>query len=125
VALLWLSLAAGFAVMLLELDASLFAEMEGFAWIFVGALAAIYAFFAALIFLVSRRKNWARIAVLVVAVVSLVSALAMAAIEDTGWTSYDTVSQLGFLALDGTALYWLFTGAGAAWFRKQKTQSPT
>jgi hypothetical protein len=39
---------------------------------------------------------------------------------DDEWTLSAATSQFGLVLLDGVALFWLFTGAGAAWFAKEK-----
>lgn len=81
-------------------------------------MAFVWAFWALLTFLVSRRHNWARIATLLFFIFNLAF-----------WVwDYETMSDrpgygLAFEFIDTVlttvALYWLFTGPGAKWFRRE------
>jgi hypothetical protein len=82
---------------------------------FLVMLAAGYLIYACLIVYASRRKNWARIALLVltVATVVLLFIPSLQVPEDTLWS---WASTIGILVLDALALYWLFVGVGGKWY---------
>ncbi len=75
---------------------------------------------AALIYLISRRHNWARIAYLVLAVVSLAGNASFPFSSEPWWS---TVLLAFIAACDLLALYWLFSGAGAQWYSSRETHS--
>ena len=120
--LLWVSLVLGFIVSLLQLDWP-FPSEDAFAWWFVAVVAFTYLFFAVLILLVSWRHNWARLLVLSITVIGALVMLIPWPGIDFDWNLSDLIAQIGLLALDGVALFWLFTGAGAAWFATKEKEA--
>ena len=76
---------------------------------------AIYAIWAAVIFAISKRKNWARVFALGFVALSFTAFIAWQEMRTGPW--WDYLSLGVWAVLDGTALYWLFTGDGRAWFR--------
>ena len=88
-------------------------EMKWFLWI---GIPITYGFFFALIYFISKRKNWARI---VLAVFELVGIVAVAWMWSEGYESDVSWGETGLMMLDLLALYWLFTGAGARWFKEK------
>lgn len=121
VILLSVSLIAGVIVGALEFDSTLFSEMDDFMGWFVAMALGTYILFGILIFLVWRRHNWARVLILVLTVVgAIILFIPWPGIEADPWTVPEIASQVGFFLLDGVALFWLFTGAGAAWFARKK-----
>jgi len=114
--LLWVSLAlvaASAIPVYLEPVPSDFPTPVWSLWV---VLAAVWLFWGLLIFLVSRRHNWARIAVLVLYVAGL-----GVWVWDPSPILELPVYSLAIEVIDtliyALALYWLFTGAGALWFR--------
>ena len=119
--LLSISLVLGVIAVLVEFDASLFGEGDEFLWWVLGLSFVTYIFLGALIYLIYRRRNWARIVLLLFFLAGAAITLYPWPGTDDYWTMPVAVSQLGLLLLDGVALALLFTGAGAAWFaRKQE-----
>lgn len=79
-------------------------------------LSAIVGFNAYLIFLVSRRKNWARIALLIITV--LVAGAVLAWPPEIGSDPWWSVLLIGVSTVaDVVAMIWLFSGPGRAWFK--------
>src|SRR5687768_5275520 len=72
VTLLWVSLITGLIVAALEVDSTLFSGMDDFMWWFVAIMLATYILFGALIVLVWRRHNWARVLILVLTVIGVI-----------------------------------------------------
>ena len=119
VMLLWISLVVSLVVSLLQVDWPPLSD-AGFPWWLVAIIAITYLVLAALVFLVSRGHNWARMLVLGTTVIgAIVMFIPWPGIEYE-WTVSDLATQIGLLVLDGVALFWLFTGAGAAWFATRK-----
>ena len=111
--LLWASFALGFVhVFLLVLFDQDSRESAAFLLVFVGVASAAY---ATLIVYARRCQNWARTALLVVTAVSAVFLLIPGDEPEPLWsTGLTIVSSL----LEIPAVFWLFSGAGAAWYRE-------
>ena len=109
VILLWISLGLSAAEVLV---AELFETSDAVLWVL---FLAIYALWAFVILAISRQRNWARIAALVIVVTSI--ALYAAWPDMHGNELWESISIAGSLILETVALFWLFTGGGAAWFR--------
>jgi hypothetical protein len=127
--LLWLSLAAGIAITALEMNPIDMAELEELAggpWasaIIWGSGAFAYAVMAMLIFFASRRANWARVLLLLLTIFGAALMLYPWSGVDAGyWGSFD-LPGVTFLAADCVALYWLFSGAGAAWYARRNERA--
>lgn len=89
------------------MDTGFMAEM----WIL---LALTTLFVAFLIHHASMRRNWARCGLLVITVLAVTLYIAFFMERESSaweWTAF-TLSA----ALEGVALYWLFTGEGARWY---------
>ena len=78
----------------------------------------VIGFPALLIYSIGRRKNWARITTLVL-YLPLVVAGIVATLADPPALAGRQPFVLALDALWLIALYWLFTGAGAVWFRNR------
>jgi hypothetical protein len=88
-------------------------------WLLWVVVAVVWLLFGLLIVLVGRGHNWARIVMLVLFVVGIglwvrdSSALFELPIHSLALEVIDTLISL-------LALYWLFTGSSAAWFKREK-----
>ena len=79
---------------------------------------AVFIFNAILVVYISRRKNWARIILLIFTIFGVAVMLWPDVYSSSlPWDWW--VSNVAFAVLDLLALYWLFTGAGAAWFSRR------
>ena len=116
--LLWLS----FGISLLEglatqvVSASADDDLGALAWVISVAVFAVSAYF---IYCASRRRNWARIVLLVLTFVAVAAYLVWPPLwsEDPWWsTALFCVSAI----MDTVALFWLFTGEGAKWYAVQR-----
>lgn len=116
VIVLWVALLASIGIMLVTLDPAelgVDAEMAPLFWPFaVGS----YVVNVVLVYLTSRRRNWARIVLLVLTVIGFALMVSPFNELPQSWASWTTDILLA--ALDLVAMYWLFTGPGAAWFSK-------
>jgi hypothetical protein len=101
----------------MEFDFTFVGDEPWMRWLFVGASAICYGFFGLLIQLAYRRRNWARITILALTLVGYGSMFYPWSDEADYWAGIDLAS-FAFMPLDALAMYWLFSGAGAAWFRK-------
>jgi hypothetical protein len=70
--------------------------------------------YATLITFASRRKNWARITLLVLAVITIAGYFLLPSETPAPWWT-EANTWISFV-LEWVALYWLFTGAGARWY---------
>jgi hypothetical protein len=78
--------------------------------------------YATLITFAAKGKNWARITLLVLALITVLGYFLLPAeIPSPWWTELTT--WLGFV-LEGVALYWLFSGAGARWYASKASAWP-
>ena len=75
---------------------------------------AVTVFQAGLIYFASRRRNWARILLLVLVLLGGITYVLMP-VEDEPWWYWASV--LGSLTLDGVAIYWLFSNGASGWYR--------
>ena len=119
VILLWLTL-------LISIIATPFSELSELestvgndapAWLFWLFFVAGYGIVAIPIVFIARRHNWARIVLLLLTIGTFLVTIYFWPYADSWWS---LASDVGFLALDIVALYWLFTGSGAEWFIKRK-----
>ena len=94
-------------------------EFETWLW---GVMAFSLAVPALLIFFVSRRKNWARVLLLLLTLFGVASYLAFPTElgSEPGWSVAVTVLVT---ALDFAALYWLFSKPGSEWFACREVTS--
>lgn len=89
-------------------------DMPGETGFLVIVFLVLLGLYATLITFAARRKNWARITLLVLAVISFAGYFLLPSdIPAPWWTEANL--WLSFV-LEGVALYWLFTGAGARWY---------
>jgi ABC-type Fe3+-siderophore transport system permease subunit len=115
VVLLGLSLIAGFIAGAGEMAFG-FAEEPEFEWLFLGVFFGSFVLMGIPIYFVWRRRNWARIVLLL---------LTIAGVATTFWLPPEGASfrewsmEIALTGADLLALYWLFTGSGAAWFSKR------
>ncbi|HET7732111.1 MAG TPA: hypothetical protein VFK48_18960 [Usitatibacter sp.] len=116
VILLWIALVAAIGSMVFAFDVAAFAdpEMASFVWPFLIGTVILN---AALIHYISRRRNWARVVLLVLTIAGI--AVMVWPFDDVALTWDSLVSDVAFTALDVIALYWLFTGPGAVWFARR------
>jgi hypothetical protein len=84
-------------------------------WVF---LASLFGFWALLTFAIAQRRNWARVTTLVLFGGRLLLYVWKPEEMIASRPAYELVLDLLDAALIGLALYWLFTGSGAAWFRR-------
>jgi hypothetical protein len=85
-------------------------------WSMWGVLGLVYGFWAVVTFFIGRRHNWARIVTLLIFLIGL-----------SFWTwdyeglmdrpPHSLAVEFVDMALTAAALYWLFTGPGAQWFK--------
>ncbi len=116
VILLWITLVAAIASMVFAFDVATFAEpeMASFLWPF---LIGTFILNVVLIYYISRRRNWARVVLLLLTIGGII--VMLWPFDDVTVTWDSVVSDAAFTALDVIALYWLFTGPGAAWFARR------
>lgn len=82
--------------------------------VFVATLVFVAAY-CLLIHFAARRRNWARVILLVQGVLTVLVVLTLPfTYAEPLW---DEVVALLFTVAEVVALYWLFTGAGAEWYR--------
>jgi hypothetical protein len=121
VILLWTVLLISIVAMPLEFDWAAWQAEPAWKdepmWIFWLIFVAGYGISAIPIYFVARRHNWARIFLLLLTVGGIGAMLYVWPYADSWWSQ---ASDVAFLMLDIVALYWLFTGSGAAWFAKRQ-----
>lgn len=91
-------------------------------WSLWAILAFVWGFWALLTFSIGRRQNWARVTTLLF----FIGGLIYCVLEPqtlTARPAYELALQLADTTMTGIALYWLFTGSGAAWFRRIQRES--
>jgi hypothetical protein len=119
--LLW----ASFALTTLESIIALFvpelidAELRYLLWSSIAVSFLLLVANAYFIYCASRRRNWARIVLLALlllsqVLVSVTRVMCPTALGDEDFWSVATTSA--YFVMDAIALYWLFTGAGARWY---------
>jgi len=119
VRLLWIALALGVVGSVPMYSEPLPPEASFPSWSLWVVLALVFAFWGLLTLLIGRRHNWARIMTLLFFIGGLgfwiwdPSALSDLPAYGLALEFIDTVITV-------IALYWLFTGSGAAWFRPAK-----
>jgi peptidoglycan/LPS O-acetylase OafA/YrhL len=121
IVLLWLLLIAAILAMLFAFDWTTIAtdpEMASFIWPFVIGSFIVNAI---LIYFTGRRHNWARIILLLLTVGGLIVMVVPFDDEPRSWAAW--APDIGFAVLDLIAVYWLFTGAGAAWFSRRNERA--
>jgi hypothetical protein len=115
VILLGLSLIAGFIASAGEMASGLAEEPE-LEWPLLGMYFGTFVLLGIPIYFVWRRRNWARIVLLL---------LTIAGVAATFWFPPEGASfsewsvEIALTGAELLALYWLFTGPGAAWFSKR------
>lgn len=109
--LLWAALAIGFVevVPLIATDS----EFGAFEATFVGLAFAVN---ACAIYFAARRRNWARIVILVFVAISVSVFVMPDLLANDPWWSI-VVAVIATL-LEVIAVYWLFTGEGRHWYAK-------
>ena len=107
---------AGIVASLGELASAVGEEPE-FGWLFVAVSVAAFALMGLLIYFVSQRRNWARIVALLLTIAGIAAIFWLPA---EGASLLEWTVEIGLTAAEVLALYWLFTGEGAAWFSKRK-----
>lgn len=115
VALLWGSL----FLATVDVVASGTPAEDAFDWVMWTVYAIVIAVNAYLIFLVSRRKNWARVLLLVITVAVACAVLFWP--PEIGTDPWWSILLGGVSTVaDIVAMIWLFSGAGQAWFKSAK-----
>jgi hypothetical protein len=112
VVLLWISLGLG-AVQLLTSTKPLDPDDREWRLIAFAVSTAVWLIIAALIYLISRRHNWARMAYLALFVLTL-AGNAFFPFDSEPWWS--TALMVTVTLCESVALYWLFSGTGAQWY---------
>jgi len=113
VSLLWASL----VLSSVEFLASTAPAEDGFDWGFLVIYAALTVVYGSIIYSVSRRENWARTIVLIVTVAVVIGTFFTPPdVETDAWWSI--LLHVTGTAADVVAMSWLFSGAGAAWFKR-------
>jgi hypothetical protein len=83
-----------------------------------------YGMMAALVVFISRRHNWARVTFLVITILGIaVMVYPWEGMNADYWEIFSP-SNVVFAAMDGVALYWLFSGSGAAWYAAKRQSVP-
>ena len=120
VQLMWISLALAFAASIPEYLEPVPTDFPTPVWSLWVVLALVWLVWGLLIFLVARRHNWARVAMLLLFIAGVGSS-----IWDPSVIFELPVYSLAVEVIDTLisvlALYWLFTGSGAVWFRQPRT----
>lgn len=116
VALLWVDF------LLAAIDNTIFltapdAEIENVFSFFLAAHCFFFAVGTALIYFVSKRHNWARVTYLVLTIVSA-PVYALLCWLELSWSDITYAITSSFL--EAVALVWLFSGAGAEWYKTRK-----
>ena len=121
VALMWASIALGivFAIPAWEPLPPELQEYEFFGWI---AMCVGFAIPVALILFVSRQRNWARIALLLLTVAGLALSVAFWD-EEPAEPLWSKLSTIFLTMLDLVALYWLFSRPASQWFKARKMEA--
>ena len=91
----------------------------GFHPFVIGFLFAMFVLAAVLNMFIYRGHNWARIVTLVLTLISLPTYLAPTD-EPVPPSTAETVINVVVLLLEMAALYLVFTGPGASWFRRHQ-----
>jgi hypothetical protein len=113
VRLLWLSL--GLATLSTIAEWPLMTPEDRAFELWIGITVAVVTVLqAALIFFASRRRNWARISLLVVLLLGAATFVFFPGEDEPWWYWMSVVSSF---VLDGIAIFWLFSGVAAEWFR--------
>ena len=120
VALMWTTLVIGIALLIPEWT-EMPPELKEYEVLFWASMGIAYAIPATLIFFVSRRRNWARILLLLFTLAGTAIYLAMWNEEPTE-PLWSTVSTVSLMVLELVALYWLFSRPASQWFRPGKGQ---
>jgi len=118
--LLWISLAAGLVLSIVE---TVPLESEGdpaWEWIFWGVIAIGYGITALLLVFAARRHNWARWVLLALTFLAVAFML-----YPWDWMTAEHYREMldpstaVLFVMDFVGLYWLFSGSGAAWYRNK------
>ena len=78
---------------------------------------------AYVIYCASRRRNWARVVLLVLALLFVASVLLSLVMWPAEWDAEDLWSSAtsgAYAIMEIIAMYWLFTGAGAKWYAEKE-----
>ena len=123
ITLLWLALILGLLSAISVYLEPMPPESEVPAWSLWLLLALVTVFWALLTYLISRGHNWARITTLILTIASVVGHVTTLADSQTrGLLSpYIIVTDILLTLITLLAMYWLFTGHGAAWFRQLRS----
>ena len=89
-------------------------DTAGDAAFVVLAFLVVLGLYATMITFAARRKNWARITLLVFTVITAAGYFLLPSETPAPWWAEANI-WLSFI-LEMVALYWLFTGAGARWY---------
>lgn len=116
ISFLWISIAldvAGLVLFQIDPDPNVSPGIQWIVGIFILSLIAL------LIYLTGRGRNWARITLLVLTALLIVpSVLGLPALAQRSLARMSIeLAGIGFVLV---AMYWLFTGAGAAYFRRAR-----
>jgi hypothetical protein len=88
-------------------------------WLFLAIALVLIVANAYVIYCASRRRNWARIVLLALLLLSVSITFATRFMWSTELGDEDFWSDAttaAYFVMDAIALYWLFTGAGARWY---------
>ena len=106
--LLWIS----FGISAAESLGESFEAWDTTMWAFLIFMCGIWAW---VIVAISRQRNWARLVALVSVVATAALCLAWPEVWPERWP--EVITTVASLSVEAAALYLLFTGGGAAWFR--------
>ncbi len=81
----------------------------------------LFALYAALIIFAAKRKNWARITLLVLTIVTTTAFVWMPSEALDPWWTVALSWLISILEI--VALFWMFTGAGARWYSGTSAES--
>jgi hypothetical protein len=120
VALLWTSLALTI-VLAITVWEPFPEDLKEYEALTYAAIGIGYAISAALIYLASRQRNWARVILLLFTVVGVAAYLAPWG-DDPIEPLWSKVSTIFLTVLDVIAMYWLFSKPASQWFKSRKVR---
>ena len=116
VILLWVSLIGGFIASAGDFVSALAEESE-VGWLFLGVFfLGGFLLMAIPILFVARRRNWARIVILVLTIAGVAAEFWF---PPEGASLREWIVEIGLTSAELLALFWLFTGPGAVWFSRR------
>jgi hypothetical protein len=95
-------------------------DMAGESAFLVVLFVIVLGLYATLITFAARRKNWARITLLVFAVISVIGYFLLPSEIPAPWWTEANIWLSSILEI--VALFWLFSGAGARWYANKAAE---